>query len=64
MTKGAINGMTLPLARELGNKGIRVMTIMPGIMETPMSKGMPENLKKKLISSGCLDRLGNGNDFA
>lgn len=64
MTKAAINGMTLPLARELGSKGIRVLTIMPGIMETPMSKVMDEKLKKKLVSSGCIDRLGTGFDFA
>ena len=37
-SKGAIVGMTLPLARELAREAIRVMTIAPGIMETPMLK--------------------------
>lgn len=37
-TKGAINGMTLPMAREVGPKGIRVVTIAPGPIETDMTK--------------------------
>lgn len=64
MTKGALNGMTLPLARELGGFGIRVVTIMPGIMETAMSEGMPKRLKKILVKASCTNRLGNGEDFA
>ena len=35
-TKGAINGMVLPMARDLGKYGIRVAAIAPGIFETPM----------------------------
>ena len=47
-SKGAIVAMTLPLARELAREHIRVMTIAPGIMETPMLKGMPKNLQDAL----------------
>src|SRR5690606_26003846 len=43
-SKGAVVAMTLPLARELAREAIRVMTIAPGIMETPMLKGMPQNV--------------------
>lgn len=47
-SKGAIVAMTLPLARELAREAIRVMTIAPGIMETPMLKGMPQNVQDAL----------------
>lgn len=47
-SKGAIVAMTLPLARELAREHIRVMTIAPGIMETPMLKGMPQNVQDAL----------------
>ena len=40
--------MTLPLARELSRHGIRVMTIAPGIMETPMLLGMPPEVQVEL----------------
>lgn len=45
MTKAAISGMTLPLAREVGHLGIRVVCVLPGIMETPMTEQMPKKLK-------------------
>lgn len=47
-SKGAIVSMTLPLARELAREAIRVMTIAPGIMETPMLKGLPQNVQDAL----------------
>ena len=47
-SKGAIVAMTLPLARELAREHIRVMTIAPGIMETPMLKGLPQNVQDAL----------------
>ena len=40
--KGGIVGMTLPIARELARSGIRVMTIAPGIFDTPLLAGLPE----------------------
>jgi NAD(P)-dependent dehydrogenase (short-subunit alcohol dehydrogenase family) len=47
-SKGGIVSMTLPIARELARSGIRVMTIAPGIMETPMLLGMPAEVQQAL----------------
>ena len=47
-SKGGIVAMTLPIARELSRAGIRVMTIAPGIMETPMLMGMPAEVQEAL----------------
>ena len=47
-SKGAIVGMTLPLARELAREAIRVMTIAPGIMETTMLKAFPQHVQDAL----------------
>lgn len=47
-SKGGIVGMTLPIARDLARSGIRVMTIAPGIFETPMLLGMPQEVQDAL----------------
>jgi len=47
-SKGGIVGMTLPIARDLARMGIRVMTIAPGIMETPMMAGMTPEVQAAL----------------
>jgi NAD(P)-dependent dehydrogenase (short-subunit alcohol dehydrogenase family) len=47
-SKGGIVAMTLPIARELARSGIRVMTIAPGIFETPMLLGMPPEVQEAL----------------
>jgi NAD(P)-dependent dehydrogenase (short-subunit alcohol dehydrogenase family) len=47
-SKGGIVAMTLPVARELARSGIRVLTIAPGIMETPMLLGMPAEVQDAL----------------
>ncbi len=47
-SKAGIVGLTLPVARELARSGIRVMTIAPGIMETPMLMGMPQEVQDSL----------------
>jgi len=47
-SKGGIVGMTLPIARDLSRNGIRVVTIAPGIFETPMLKGMPQDIQDAL----------------
>lgn len=63
--KGGINSMTLPLAREFARFGIRVMTIAPGIFETPMfsnARGpMVQWLREQVIYP---DRPGNAVEFA
>ncbi|WP_373893524.1 3-hydroxyacyl-CoA dehydrogenase [Virgibacillus sp. CBA3643] len=47
-SKGGIVGMTLPIARDLSTYGIRVMTIAPGLFETPLFEALPEKAKKAL----------------
>ncbi len=47
-SKGGVVGMTLPIARDLSRLGIRVMTIAPGIFETPMLLGMPQEVQDAL----------------
>jgi NAD(P)-dependent dehydrogenase (short-subunit alcohol dehydrogenase family) len=47
-SKGGVHGMTLPIARDLADKNIRVATIAPGIMDTPMLAGLPEPARESL----------------
>lgn len=64
-SKGAVVSMTLPIARELGRHAIRVMTIAPGIMETPMLKAMPQNVQDALGQMVPYpSRLGKPEEFA
>jgi NAD(P)-dependent dehydrogenase (short-subunit alcohol dehydrogenase family) len=64
-SKGGIVGMTLPIARDLSRSGIRVVTIAPGIFETPMLLGMPKDVQEAL---GKLvpfpSRLGRPDEYA
>lgn len=50
-SKGGVIGMTLPAARELASQGIRVMTIAPGIVATPMLLNMPQTVQDSLAAS-------------
>lgn len=64
-SKGGIVGMTLPIARDLGPLGIRVMTVAPGIMDTPLLAAAPEELKDSLAKLAVFpQRLGTPEDFA
>jgi NAD(P)-dependent dehydrogenase (short-subunit alcohol dehydrogenase family) len=64
-SKGGIEGMTLPMARELARFGIRVMTIAPGIFWTPMVDGMPDHIQESLAASIPFpSRLGQADEFA
>jgi 3-hydroxyacyl-CoA dehydrogenase/3-hydroxy-2-methylbutyryl-CoA dehydrogenase len=63
-TKGAINGIVLPMARDLGKFGIRVLSIAPGIFETPLSHLMSETVKKRLNADTPLNRPGQPEEFA
>ncbi len=47
-SKGGVVGMTLPIARDLADKGIRVVTIAPGLFDTPLLAGLPEPAKQSL----------------
>jgi NAD(P)-dependent dehydrogenase (short-subunit alcohol dehydrogenase family) len=64
-SKGGIVGMTLPIARDLAAVGIRVNTIAPGIMDTPLLGTLPEE-HRQALGSGVLfpKRLGSPAEFA
>jgi len=64
-SKGAIVGMTLPIARDLALQGIRVVTIAPGLFETPLLAGLPEKVKNFLAKTVTFpQRLGNPDEYA
>ncbi|QQS53056.1 MAG: 3-hydroxyacyl-CoA dehydrogenase [Candidatus Competibacteraceae bacterium] len=64
-SKGGVVAMTLPIARELSRQGIRVMSIAPGVMETPMLLGMPRELRDSLGKMVPFpSRLGQPAEFA
>lgn len=64
-SKAGVVGMTLPIARELARFGIRVMTIAPGIFETPMMLGLPPDVQVSLGQAVPFPpRLGRPSEFA
>ncbi len=64
-SKGGLVGMTLPIARELARFGIRVMTIAPGIFQTPMMASLPDEVKDSLGKMVPFpSRLGRPEEFA
>lgn len=64
-SKAAVVGLTLPMARDLSRNGIRVMTIAPGIFETPMLLGMPQDVQDALGRMVPFPpRLGKPDEYA
>jgi NAD(P)-dependent dehydrogenase (short-subunit alcohol dehydrogenase family) len=64
-SKGGVVGMTLPVARDLAGYGIRLVTIMPGLFETPMFATVSEDFRKALEASIPFpSRLGRGAEYA
>ncbi|MDH3432439.1 MAG: SDR family NAD(P)-dependent oxidoreductase [Gammaproteobacteria bacterium] len=64
-SKGGIVSLTLPVARDLAYFGIRVVTIAPGIFDTPILKGISDEVRDSLASSiPHPSRLGDVNEFA
>ena len=64
-SKGGVVAMTLPIARELADYGIRVMTIAPGIFDTPMMAGLPEEARESLGNQVPFpSRLGKPEEYA
>jgi NAD(P)-dependent dehydrogenase (short-subunit alcohol dehydrogenase family) len=62
--KAGVNGLVLPMARDLMNEGIRVNSIMPGIFATPPMLGVPEKVLEVLSASVPFPkRLGNPDEF-
>merc|ERR1712072_1071647 len=64
-SKGAVIGMTLPMARDLGRYGIRVMTIAPGIIDTPLMQMAQPKVKEGLLAQVANPkRFGAPEEFA
>ena len=64
-SKGGIVGMTLPIARDLAQHGIRIVTIAPGIFLTPMMAGLPQNVQDSLGKQVPFpSRLGKPEEYA
>src|SRR4051794_12157037 len=64
-SKGGVASLTLPAARELAGKGIRVVAIAPGIFATPMMTGLPEAVQASLAAQVPFPpRLGRPDEFA
>ncbi len=64
-SKAGVVGMTLPLARDLGPIGVRMMTVAPGIMDTPLLASAPQELKESLAKLHVFpQRLGTPEDFS
>ncbi len=63
-SKGGVAGMTLPMARELGKFGIRVVTIAPGVFSTPMMQAAPDAVREALESHAIFPRrLGLADEY-
>jgi NAD(P)-dependent dehydrogenase (short-subunit alcohol dehydrogenase family) len=64
-SKAGINGLVLPIARDLSSEGIRINSIMPGIFATPPMLGVPKNVLESLAASVPFPkRLGRPEEFA
>ena len=64
-SKGGVVSMTLPIARELASKGIRVVTVVPGIFDTPMMAELPEDARESLGEQVPFpSRLGRPEEYA
>lgn len=64
-SKGGVLAMTLPLARDLAQSGIRAATIMPGLFHTPMFDGLPDDARNALAASVPFpSRLGHPEEYA
>ncbi|MCR9279237.1 MAG: SDR family NAD(P)-dependent oxidoreductase [Pseudomonadaceae bacterium] len=64
-SKAGVAGMTLPIARDLSRIGVRICTIAPGIFETPMMMGAPDQVRQPLIDMVQFPkRLGEAPEFA
>jgi NAD(P)-dependent dehydrogenase (short-subunit alcohol dehydrogenase family) len=64
-SKAGVIGMMLPMVRDLSQFGVRVLTIAPGLFETPMGAGAPPEIKEKLVSTlEFPKRMGQPSEFA
>jgi NAD(P)-dependent dehydrogenase (short-subunit alcohol dehydrogenase family) len=64
-SKGGVASLTLPLARELGQHGIRVVSIAPGVFDTPMMQAAPDKVRQSLVDQIPFPRrFGHADEFA
>ena len=63
-SKGGVAGMTLPAARDLAQHRIRVVTIAPGLFDTPLLAGLPEPARWRSGHGADPPRLGRPEEFA
>jgi NAD(P)-dependent dehydrogenase (short-subunit alcohol dehydrogenase family) len=64
-SKGGVASLTLPLAREFAQHGIRVVSVAPGVFDTPMMQAAPDKLRQSLIDQTPLPRrFGHPDEFA
>lgn len=62
-TKAALVGFTKSLAREMGSLNVRVNAVLPGFLDTDMTKGMPQRKREQIIRRTPLGRLGTVDDI-
>ncbi len=63
-SKAGLIAFTKSLAKEMGSRGIRVVAVAPGFIETPMTEGLPEQVKKKYRENIPLRRFGKPEEVA
>jgi len=63
-SKAGMIGLTKSLAQELGSRGVTVNAVSPGYIDTDMTKGLPEELKAKILGQVPLGRMGQPEDIA
>lgn len=63
-TKAAVISLTTSAAKELGNFGLTVNAVAPGIIETDMTKNLDPGIKQTLINNTALKRIGTAEDVA
>ena len=63
-SKAGLIGLTKALAQEMGGRGITVNAVAPGYIDTDMTKGLPDDLKQKMMSAIPLARMGTPQDIA
>jgi NAD(P)-dependent dehydrogenase (short-subunit alcohol dehydrogenase family) len=64
-SKGGVASLTLPLAREFGQHGIRVVSVAPGVFETPMMQAAPDKVRQSLVEQIPFPkRFGHAEEFA
>jgi acetoacetyl-CoA reductase/3-oxoacyl-[acyl-carrier protein] reductase len=63
-SKAGLEGLGRTAARELGRFGIRVNIVAPGLIETPMTAGLPEEARRRAVEESALGRVGRPDDVA